>query len=99
MKILVDLLSTDYGLMSFIVIAVILLVMIWAGRLRRSSRLQKITPITGLFQAYLILEQDLFYPAVIGFLNVVFHPVFTEDVLSHFYDDVVSFNPRIIAIA
>ncbi len=31
MKILVDLLSTDYGLMSFIVIAVILLVMIWAG--------------------------------------------------------------------
>lgn len=31
MKILVDLLSTDYGLMSFIVITLILLVMIWAG--------------------------------------------------------------------
>ncbi|MDP8568939.1 DUF3149 domain-containing protein [Methylophilus aquaticus] len=31
MKILIDLLSTDYGLMSFIVIAVIFVVMTWAG--------------------------------------------------------------------
>lgn len=31
MKILIDLMSTDYGLMSFIVIAVILVVMTWAG--------------------------------------------------------------------
>ncbi len=31
MKILIDLLSTDYGLMSFIVIAIILVVMTWAG--------------------------------------------------------------------
>lgn len=31
MKILLDLLSTDYGLMSFIVIALIVLVMTWAG--------------------------------------------------------------------
>lgn len=31
MKILIDLLSTDYGLMSFIVIAVITVVMTWAG--------------------------------------------------------------------
>lgn len=31
MKILIDLLSTDYGLMSFIVIAVIMVVMTWAA--------------------------------------------------------------------
>lgn len=31
MKILIDLLSTDYGLMSFIVIALILVAMSWAG--------------------------------------------------------------------
>lgn len=31
MKILIDLLSTDYGLMSLIVIAVIAIVMTWAG--------------------------------------------------------------------
>ncbi len=31
MKILIDLFSTDYGLMSFIVIAIIFLVMTWAG--------------------------------------------------------------------
>lgn len=30
MKILIDLMSTDYGLMSFIVIAVISVVMTWA---------------------------------------------------------------------
>jgi hypothetical protein len=31
MKILIDLLSTDYGLMSLIVIAIISVVMTWAG--------------------------------------------------------------------
>jgi hypothetical protein len=31
MKILIDLFSTDYGLMSLIVIAVITIVMTWAG--------------------------------------------------------------------
>lgn len=31
MKILLDLISTDYGLMSFIVIALIFLAMTWAG--------------------------------------------------------------------
>lgn len=31
MKLLIDLLSTDYGLMSFIVIAIITVVMTWAG--------------------------------------------------------------------
>ncbi len=31
MKILIDLLSTDYGLMSLIVISAILIAMTWAG--------------------------------------------------------------------
>jgi hypothetical protein len=31
MKILIDLFSTDYGLMSLIVIAIIAIVMTWAG--------------------------------------------------------------------
>jgi hypothetical protein len=31
MKILIDLMSTDYGLMSFIVIALIVVAMLWAG--------------------------------------------------------------------